>query len=1618
MNIYIKQLFIAITFIIFKSVSFAQSLTVEQVSGLAEVLVANDNFNTQKRLTSDMHLISGKKVVVFQDPDATNSTDKNIRCLVLKEDMTLLTSFIVNKTTTGDQMLPVVKVNQQDNSFVVVWSSWINNTNSSDAPKYDIYAKKINFDNITTDAQKADLLINSEVTVGRQISPLIAFDYQKNEAVIAWVDQDGQDNNTPTVVDYGSYARRISLAGDLSLLSGQFLINVQKLGHQTITALEIIPSTGELFTVCQSQNYSGANYDVIFRRFTRDGSGNFVGGTESTINKTTTGDQLWGSIILNTYNGNYALAYSSPDNSGWGSYCKIFDKYGNLVKDEFRINQIETNNQLVAKGVWDEENNVLLFFYWFSISGNVNVRYQFFDGNYNAIGTEQTAETVNLQNYYAGIYSFVMDKQRRKLLLTFDEFNSSSGGFSKGYVKHFSYVPPAVTNSVSTSDVTYVEVKIPQRGIKNKYDLVGATEMTATTGRTYLDGLGRKRETVVRKASPNKKDMVKPVEYDQYGRIVKNFLPYTDVSSDGKYKNDYATTQAAFYNNSANNNADKIVTDANPFSKIEYDGSPLNIITKQIPQGAAWQTGEHSIRQGVKTNAANEIRKWAFDISTNTATGTVFYDAGQLYLIQITDEDNNIVLIYKNKSGNTVLERRQSGSNYLDTYYVYDDFQVLRFVIPPQAVSLLSGVNYVVGYTGTFNDQWLFTYKYDIRGRITEKKVPGAGVEYYVYDTNDNIILTQNSNQRLTNRWVYTKFDQFGRVIQSGIYTHPAGSSQASMQTAVDYTNSSKWYEQRQTGTTYGYTNILFPTENCEALSLNYYDDYDTDFNGTADYSYAVQNLVNEATVNTTVNGLTTVSKTKILGSSNWLTTVTFYDKLYRPIQVQGNNHKNLASLGDISTVVYNFIDQPVYSKQVINPGSNPVTICKRLDYDHMGRLVKEWQKVNTDAEVLLAQFNYNELGQLIEKNLHSENSGSTYLQSIDYTYNIRGWLKDINNANFDGTENNNNDANDLLSIALRYEQTTSSMFTPKYNGKLSMQVWRSVNNSFLNTYTYDGFDRLSYNQQHNDAAGSPNNSYKEQVTYDLNGNIKTMLRTAASQTVVDNMAYSYDGNRLIKITDAADKNVSFLDKVDLATEYTYDSNGNLTADMNKGISLIQYGYYNNLPQVIQLGSALNRIEYTYSADGVKLTRKVYSNNTLQKTYDYIGGAIFENNVIVKIETTQGRLAYNGSTYVNEYDIRDHLGNVRVSFTKDVTTGTAKIIQEDHYYAFGGKMGGTYSLIPSSQNRMLYNGQEKELEFPSETYDFNARFYDPLIGRFMSIDPLADFDNGISPFAFCSGDPVNFNDPAGLSTGTPGDGGNDPIKMTNSSPGVTVSGSRYSDGGMQGSFYLPLSFRMMDVMPMSPIKSRPIPSLPTSMSMPTMDLNLRPTISQAASVESVANNDTQDENDNSVSEPGLLESFIPVWGSGRAAVDHFQRGNFWRGLGYTALAISDVFLVKAVATAVVKGTITLAAKYAVRQAVKNPKFVGKEAAAMAANPRVAAMMKGKGVDRAFRAFAEKNIILNGAKKIGLIKINPMNKGADMIGKGLLKGMWWDVTTTGSWLKHVAKYGEGGIGLFY
>ncbi len=215
--------------------------------------------------------------------------------------------------------------------------------------------------------------------------------------------------------------------------------------------------------------------------------------------------------------------------------------------------------------------------------------------------------------------------------------------------------------------------------------------------------------------------------------------------------------------------------------------------------------------------------------------------------------------------------------------------------------------------------------------------------------------------------------------------------------------------------------------------------------------------------------------------------------------------------------------------------------------------------------------------------------------------------------------------------------------------------------------------------------------------------------------------------------------------------EYLYDVNGNMKEDKNKGITVV-YNYL-NLPIQVNFGPN-NRIDWTYTATGAKLQKKVYTNGTLTLTQDYVSGFVYKNGSLEFFFTSQGRVKKTQSgTLQYEYDFSDHLGNTRVMFADADNNGVAEVLEESHYYAFGMRIEGLSTSSPD--NKFTYNGKELEDDHGLNWYHYGARFYDAQIGRWHVVDPLSQY---LSPYQYVGNDPLNYHDPDGT-WGDPDDEG-------------------------------------------------------------------------------------------------------------------------------------------------------------------------------------------------------------------------------------------------------------------
>lgn len=867
----------------------------------------------------------------------------------------------------------------------------------------------------------------------------------------------------------------------------------------------------------------------------------------------------------------------------------------------------------------------------------------------------------------------------------------------------------------------------------------------------YYNGLGRLSQRIDVKGSPVESDIIHPIDYDDFGREIYKFLPYTisqgGDNGSGGYRNDFLNEQINFN--------DYFFDGEGQYAKstTNFENSPLNRVSEEIPPGEAWNMGDgHKTEYQYNTNtSSSEVYNLEIN-ENNELMKNGYYSVSKLIKTIITDENNHQSLEYKDMAGEVVCKMVYDGVNWLKTYYVYNDYGLLRYVIPPEASGSYLNQGPSV-YTFDFGDEWIlnycFYYEYDYKKRMTTKRLPGCDPIYLVYNKRDQLILMQDGNSRNDNDWLFTKYDMLNRHVIKGKYHHNSAISQAAMQIIVDDYNYgyNPFCEESNLSFEHGYTNNTFPdltSSGCEVNIVIYYDNYNyisqSQFNGK--YAFKESEISFMYSLAPNIKGKVTASKTKILPNSeiilesgiSYLISVNFYDKYYHLIQTLTDNH--LGGLDVVSSKV-NFTGEVLLTKENHTDGINNINIQKEFEYDNGSRLLKTNYKINNENWITLNEFEYDELGQIKRKYLHG--AAGSALQTINIKYNIRGWLTDINDVSSLG--------NDLFALKLGY--ITGNY--PQYNGNIASMEWQTEmfsNNSYQ--YNYDAANRLS------GAEYSGTGNYTCSYNYDKNGNIMSLSRQgklgeSSQYAFIDELTYSYTGNELKAVSDINDgdhQDNGFTDNgLFQSTEYTYDENGSLITDLNKGLTIDEYNHV-NLPQNIAFDqNGYDKISYLYDAKGKKLRMQVEIDNAIEKTMDYIGNFVYEEGILIYILTDEGRVMVNpDGSYEYDYFLRDHLGNTRITFNEN-----GEIIQEDAFYPFGMQMHGlcTHNGV-DYKNKYLYNGKEMQDDFGLEWYDYGLRFYDPQLGRFPTIDPIIENWPNHTPYNYAFSNPVTLVDLWGL----------------------------------------------------------------------------------------------------------------------------------------------------------------------------------------------------------------------------------------------------------------------------
>ena len=785
----------------------------------------------------------------------------------------------------------------------------------------------------------------------------------------------------------------------------------------------------------------------------------------------------------------------------------------------------------------------------------------------------------------------------------------------------------------------------------------------------YTDGFGRIFQSNSKQVSPAGQDLYDIHSYDADGMETKKYLPFVSGNSGNNVTGPLIMTLQNSFNQSL------YPGETNFYSQVDVENSPLHRPINTYAQGSSWVGSLRGKQMQYLVNTGNDVVQiWniSLNIPGSLPTNSGNYLPGQLSKTIVTDEKGLQSIEYKDLDDHIILKKNQlsasadvgTGSPHLGwvcTYYVYDDYGNMRFIITPKVVALIDG-NWIISQN--IADELCYRYEYDLLNHSVIKKNPGAGEQWLIYDQRGRVVMTQDANQRNLKKWQYFQYDDLDRPIRNGLIT--------------DLNN----YNNQNFHQTNAASNISYPNVNSypnEVLSQTFYDNYNWNSGTGLDASMDISNTNNTSLFYSTSNtaypyaqplaqtkmtrGMTTGSKVEVLesGGNTYLYTQSFYDEKGRIIQTQGTN---LTTGLDKSTTQYSWsgltlrtYDQHTNNNSVASQTHNTLT---KMSYDNGGRLLNTTKtitsKIGTNAlatslsERVIASYTYNEIGQIKTKTIGTNLTTNNPFETLTYDYNVRGWLLGIN-RNYTQNSNNSN----YFGMELGYDKQatvngTTNFNNALYNGNVTGQIWKTKSDAVPRKYdfTYDNLDQLTsadFKQNTNPSGSTWDKTYMDfsinNFSYDYNGNIKTLSQNAfqigGSQNI-DNLTYNYknndNSNMLLNVIDNANipttklgdfHYASNIVKTPTSIDYNYDDNGNLISDINKNIGSISYNVM-NLPSVITVPSKGGTITYVYDAASIKLQKiaketnaTVVFNNvtynaiTITTTTNYVGGFVYQS---------------------------------------------------------------------------------------------------------------------------------------------------------------------------------------------------------------------------------------------------------------------------------------------------------------------------------------------------------------------------------------------------------------------
>ena len=893
-------------------------------------------------------------------------------------------------------------------------------------------------------------------------------------------------------------------------------------------------------------------------------------------------------------------------------------------------------------------------------------------------------------------------------------------------------------------------------------------EMSMMTTVTWLDDFGREESVHQVGVTPSHKTLVSLTEYDGHGRVSKRWLPALATPQRVILPGLHTVTYLDAHVRPEDimpGSSEANLGDGAPYSEVIYDGSPLDRPLMEYGSGEAWRQAGRGILSEHMGNSAGDERLVCHRIEVQASKNDTsfvissegLYPDGSLKVVSVTDEDGKETLTFTDRHGREILSRqvmKEGGEcQYLDTYSVYDGLDHLLAVIPPALSDRLS-----VGQSldPEETERYAYLYLYDSKERVCARKLPGIGWIRMEYDDADRLVFTQDGEQRRRGESTFMLYDIHGRECVTGVCGHdiPTGNMISGFALA-EYVGAG--------GALDGYACSGVTLVSPQVMSAFYYDSHafvDDFATGLPDslamYGTHIPSLIGRRTGSCLHEVSEGISGKKVWG-------LVRYDGRGR---VSHTEMSYPDGGWDTEDVEHDFLGSPVRRHLVHRKGTETVREDLTYTYDDSERLLEVHHSLNGGTPVLLAGNTYDELGRL-----SGTERGSNDALSSTYSYNVRSWLTGIDGSLFKETLHYNELRSDRLGTDRR-----------RFGGDVSSMEWRSGAGTGTRSYdfAYDGLGRLvsaDYGEYGDHVVG-----YGTSYSYDNMGNLLSLSRegdmTSSLKGIVDNLSMTYDGNRLASVSDSAPApsvtgSADFRDGVSEVVEYTYDRNGNMTSDLNRRISSVSYNRQNRPARIKHSGGTET---FTYLPDGTKRGRTALGKDWSLSRTEYRGNLVCADDSLKYILFDGGLIAMDRAEPEYLFFLRDHLGSTRV-----VARSNGKAVQVNHYYPYGmayasgrmsgnaeahpvtgeggnvidgdleigGGTGGMELARPGASQPYRFLGNELYTSNSLGLYDFSARMYDPALGRFLSVDPMAEGYRHLSPYAYCAGNPVVYADKDG-----------------------------------------------------------------------------------------------------------------------------------------------------------------------------------------------------------------------------------------------------------------------------